>query len=735
MKNVLLIWVDSNINENNTDCSNTIKQFKRVVNNVHAFTDSEECVEFVQTITNNKVCMIISGSLGKHIVPHVHNMSQVDTIFIFCSNKEWHKEWTKEWLKIKGIFTDITSICETLKQAAHKGDENAIPISFMASNKKVDQLDPSFMYTQILKEILLTIDFEEKHFKEFIAYCRDKYNDDENELKNVLQLQKTYKNKIPIWWYTWDAFLYPMLNQALRLMDADIIIRMGFFINDLQRDIQRLHSKQFNNDQLGTTFTVYRGQGLSQKDFTEMTNTKGGLLSFDNFLSTSRNRSVSLSFAQQAATNPDLVGILFVMSINPAHSTTPFASVSDVSYFHKEDEVLFSMHTIFRIGDIKPLNGNNHLYKVNLALTSDNDQELRTLTDRIRQETFPDSRGWFRLGLLLIKMGQFNKAQEVCEVLLDQATHESGKAPIYYQLGQIKYNQGEYQEALSFHEKALTIRQQLLPFNHPDLGDSYNRIGSVYYSMGDYPKALSYYEKSLTIRQQSFASNHPNLGASYNNIGLVYYKMGDNPKALSSYEKTLAIQQQSLPANHPDLGVSYVNIGGLYYSMKDYPKALSYYEKALALKQQSLPANHPDVALSYVGIGNVYYSMSDYSKALLSYEKALIIRQHSLSPNHPDLAMSYNNIGSVYYIMGDYSKALSYYEKDLIIRQKSLTSNHPDLGASYSHIGRMHEKLNKHSKAQSFYERAIQIGQQSLSTNDPRLQKWTTNLERMKKNL
>ncbi|CAF1063484.1 unnamed protein product, partial [Adineta steineri] len=668
MKNVLLIWVDSNINENNTDCSNTIKQFKRVVNNVHTFTDSEECVEFVQTITNNKVCMVISGSLGKHIVSRVHNMSQVDTIFIFCNNKEWHKEWTKEWLKIKGIFTDITSICETLKHAAHKGDENAIPISFMASNKKLDQLDPSFMYTQILKEILLTIDFEEKHFKEFIAYCRDKYNDDENELKNVLQLQKTYKNKIPIWWYTWDAFLYPMLNQALRLMDADIIIRMGFFINDLQRDIQRLHSKQFNNDQLGTTFTVYRGQGLSQKDFTEMTNTKGGLLSFDNFLSnqalrlmdadiiirmgffindlqrdiqrlhskqfnndqlgttftvyrgqglsqkdftemtntkggllsfdnflsTSRNRSVSLSFAQQAATNPDLVGILFVMSINPAHSTTPFASVSDVSYFHKEDEVLFSMHTIFRIGDIKPLNGNNHLYKVNLALTSDNDQELRTLTDRIRQETFPDSRGWFRLGLLLIKMGQFNKAQEVCEVLLDQATHESGKAPIYYQLGQIKYNQGEYQEALSFHEKALTIRQQLLPFNHPDLGDSYNRIGSVYYSMGDYPKALSYYEKSLTIRQQSFASNHPNLGASYNNIGLVYYKMGDNPKALSSYEKTLAIQQQSLPANHPDLGVSYVNIGGLYYSMKDYPKALSYYEKALALKQQSLPANHPD---------------------------------------------------------------------------------------------------------------------------------------------
>ena len=62
--------------------------------------------------------MIISGALGQHIVPVVHNMSQVDSIFIFCSNKQYHEQWTKEWSKIKGVFTKITPICEALKQAA-----------------------------------------------------------------------------------------------------------------------------------------------------------------------------------------------------------------------------------------------------------------------------------------------------------------------------------------------------------------------------------------------------------------------------------------------------------------------------------------------------------------------------------------------------------------------------------------------------------------------------------------
>ncbi|CAF4157391.1 unnamed protein product [Adineta steineri] len=692
-QNVLLIWLDNNINDDNADCYNTIKQLKRVVNNVNTFIDSEQCVEFIQTITDNKICMIISESLGKHIVSHVHNMSQVHSIFIFSNNQECDKQWTTEWPKIKGIFTDITSICEAITRATHQCDQNAISISFVAPNKKLDQLDPSFMYTQILKEILLTIDFEDKHFKEFITYCREAFVENKYDLHNIEKLERDYHDRIPIWWYTCQCFLYSMLNQALRLMDVDIIVRMGFFINHLHRDIQRLHSEQFHSQKSGKIFTVYRGQCLSKEDFTEMTKTKGGLLSFNNFLSTSTSPGVSLCFAPQAATNPGLVGVLFVMSINPTHSTTPFASVSDVSYFHTEDEVLFSMHTVFRIGDITPMDENNNVYQVNLTLTNDNDQDLRTLTDHIRQEIFPDSKGWYELGLLLIKMSQFNMAQEVNEVLLHQATNESNKANIYHQLGRIKYYQGEYQQALSYYEKALAIRQQSLPSNHPDFGDSYHNIGMVYSKIGGYSKALSYCEKALEIKEQSLPFNHPHLAMSFYNIGLVYDSMGD------------------------------------------YSKALSYCKKSLAIRQQSLPSNHPDFGDSYNNIGNVHYNMGDYPKALLSYEKALEIRQQSLPSNHPDLSGSYNNIGLVFGSMGNYPKALSFHQKALAIRQESLLFNHPDLGGSYNNIGAVYENMGNYSKAHSFYERAADIGEQSLSSNHSDLHQWRKNFENIKKKL
>jgi tetratricopeptide (TPR) repeat protein len=601
VQNVLLVWLDNNIDDNNNDCRNTITQLRRAVNTINTFTDGQECVQFLEDIQDNKVCMIISGALGQHIVPRVHDMSQVDSIFIFCGNRKYHEQWAKDWPKIKGVFTEISPICEALKMAAQQCEQDAMPMSFMAtggdaSNKKLDQLDPSFMYTTIMKEILLVIKFERQHFMEYINYCRQALGDNEGELKNVTKFERKYRDETPIWWYTFECFLYPMLNRALRLMDADIIIKMGFFIGDLHRHIEQLHNDQFTGHHSHKSFKVYRGQGMSKTDFEQLTKSKGGLLSFNNFLSTSKDREVSLGFARRALPNQDMVGVLFVMAIDPSKSTTPFASITDVSYFkEKEEEVLFAMHTVFRIGEITPMGENHRLVRVELTLTSDNDPDLRVLTDRIREETFPNNEGWERLGSVLLKMGQTEKAQQVYEILLEQTTEESAKAPIYNQLGWVKYNQGEYTEAITFYEKALEIDKKTLPPNDPSLAISYNNIGNVYQNMGDYSKALSSHEKALAIKQQSLPSNHPDLGGSYNNIGMVYDSMGDYPKALSSYEKALAIQQQSLPPNHPDLGMSYNNIGVVYKNMGDYSKARSFYERAVEIGQKSLPSNHPDL--------------------------------------------------------------------------------------------------------------------------------------------
>jgi len=58
-------------------------------------------------------------------------------------------------------------------------DQNLVSISFLKlsdvpSNQNLDQIDQSFIYTQIMKGILLfIIDFEQKHINDFLTYCRE----------------------------------------------------------------------------------------------------------------------------------------------------------------------------------------------------------------------------------------------------------------------------------------------------------------------------------------------------------------------------------------------------------------------------------------------------------------------------------------------------------------------------------------------------------------------------------
>ncbi|CAF1308311.1 unnamed protein product [Adineta ricciae] len=763
MPSVVTIWLHDSVDHNNKDFQYTISQLERIVSHVNTFTDNDECVEFILNSSQNKVYIILSDLVGRYLVPCIHDMPQVDSIFIFCENQRRHKTWTTISTKIKGVFIDIKSLYEAVKNIFNRYEQNAMPMSFLASERRLDQLNPSFMYTQLFKEVLLTINFGDEHIKQFIHDYPTALAINSKQSSDVDQLVNDYLANEPIWWYTRGTILHSMLNRALRVIDGEILVRMGFFITDLHRHIEQLHREQIINTSFSNIFTVYRGQGLSREDFEELSKTKGGLMSFNYFLSTSTKRDFAYHYADSNAYNPDLVGILFNIQVDPTQTSTPFAFIENVSNFSVEAEVLFTMPSVFRIHEIKPLCTDHPIYEVNILLTSDVDKELSTLTHYIRQENYLDGDGWSRLGQLLIKLSQNQKAEEIYNVLLSQTSNDNDKWLIYYQLATVQDHQGaylkaielcqraveiceksfspnpshlatsynniggvyehmgEYQKALEYYEKALSVELKSLPTNHPDMATSYNNIGLVYHYMGDYPKAVLYLQSTISIWEHSLPANHPVLATSYTNIGSVYTQTGEYPKALRYFQSALSIQQQSLPVNHPDLATSFSNIGLIYKNMGDYPEALIYFEKALLIHEQAFPANHPHLATFYNNIGSVYSRTGEYQKALEHYEKALSIDQQSLPASHPHLATSYSNISLVYHHMSDYQEALKYYEKALSIRQQSLPANHPDLAALYHNIGGVYSNIRDHSKALEYYRKALSIWKQSLPANHPHL--------------
>ncbi|CAF0766880.1 unnamed protein product [Adineta steineri] len=733
-QNYLLVWVDASIDETNKDCQDTLAQLKNVVNDVNLCTQPDQCIQVLNHFDRERAFVITSGSLGQHLVPEIHDMPHLDAIYIFCGDKSRHQEWTQNWTKIKGVHTNIKEICQALQLAVKQCDQDSIAVSFltvneMASADNLNQLEPTFMYTQIFKEILLDIDYDRKAIRYLAACCREIFSGNTIELQVINEFERDYDPQQAIWWYTRECFTYKMLNQAVRTLDADIIINMGFFLRDVHQKIQQLYKQQVSTYER-KPFLLYRGQGLMKSDFEKLQKTKGGLISFNNFLSTSKTKDVSLGFAQGASAQPNKVGILFIMCIDPCIKSTPFASIKEESYFKEEEEILFSMHTVFRVIAIEQMDNKNQLYQVELQLTSDDDQQLRLLTDRIRKEG--DGTGWQRVGKLLLEIGQFNKAEELYNVLLEQTSSEGEKAHYYVSLGIVQYQKGDYEKSIWYYEQALQIEQKTLPSNHPNLASSYNNIGSTYVNMREYSKALSYFEKALEIKQKTLPLNQPKLATSYNNIGSTYFDMGEYSKALSYFEKALEIKRKTLPSNHPDLATSYYCIGLVYNDIGEHWKALSSHEEALKIRQKTLPSNHPLLATSYTNLGNVYNNMGEYSKALSYYEQGLEIQEKTLPSSHPDLATSYNNIGIVYEKMKENSKALSFFEKALEIEQKTRPSNHSELASPYNNIAKVYYNMKNYSKALSYYERALTIWQGALPPNHPNIQNVKKSIEIVK---
>ncbi|CAF0777012.1 unnamed protein product [Adineta steineri] len=294
---------------------------------------------------------------------------------------------------------------------------------------------------------------------------------------------------------------------------------MGFFVRDLHRQIEQLYT-QMN---IGDSLIVYRGQGIIHSEFQKLKKSQAGLLSFNNFLSTSTDRQVAALYAESASQNPDLIGILFQMEIDPTVSTAPFVSLDNISHFgDQEKEILFSTHTIFRIGKMEQVQ--DHVWIINLILTKDDDVQLMCLTRHMRKMTQQPT-AIHRLGSLMIKMGEFNKAKEIYTTLLERTSDNDRqqRAQVYHQLGFINAAGGELTSALSHYQQSLKIYLTYMASDDPQLSPTFSNTGSVFKQQGDLERALQYFEHALYIDLHSPQSNRLKIATDYNNIGGVLH--------------------------------------------------------------------------------------------------------------------------------------------------------------------------------------------------------------------
>ncbi|CAM4752651.1 unnamed protein product [Rotaria magnacalcarata] len=710
----IIIWLDANMDEANCDYQQSITKLRCIVDSIKLFRNEDDCNAFLQRVNEQRFSLILSENCGENLIPKLLHSSQLDFIYILSTDTIAFEHLLKQSRKINGVFSDISAICNQIKQNTHQCKYENMPISIISAScqNNLNVLDSSFMYTQLIKQVLLEIEYGEQSKQELVNFL---CSQNSSNINSIHTFDRDYYNETPIWWYTKEPFIYSMLNTALRTQDNETIIKMGSIVRDVHRQIEQVYLK--TDRQIKRI--VYRGQCISHAELEKIQLSHGGLFSFNNFLSTSTNQQVAYLFADSARNCPELVPVLFQIEIDPSISSTAFAPLNGISYFSdQEAEILFSMHTVCRIENAHRID--DRLWKIDLTLTDDNDEQLKRLTNYMQEEIeeLPVSH---RLGHLMIKMGEFDRAEQLFYGIINAT---SGKdlekiAYLYHQLGFVKYSQGDNSTALEHYEKSRKIRENTPSVIDLKQAKTYSAIGTVYTDMTNYSAALSYFEKSIAIKEKFLSPIDPDWTITYNNMGKVCYMTGDYSSARLYFEKAIESKEKSLPPIHPSLAIAYNNFAATLKLMEDYSTSLLYYEKALEIEQKSLPPKHASLAITYNNIAGIHISKGDYTFALSYLEKTLDIQQHSLPPTHYNLAKTYNNIGTIHLSMGNHSIALSSQEKALEIQQNSLSSTDPNIGTTYYNIGKTYLSIGNYSNALVYLQKALEIQEKSLPINHP----------------
>ena len=141
----------------------------------------------------------------------------------------------------------------------------------------------------------------------------------------------------------------------------------------------------------------------------------------------------------------------------------------------------------------------------------------------------------------------------------------------------------------------------------------YNKRGFSYANSGEFDKAIGFYEKAISIKS--------NYAEAYYNLGYSFHKLGQLDRAVRSYKKVVEIKPD-YAETHSNKILSVI----CYFSKGQVPDALDLLN--------ILIKDSPEDALLFNMLGGCYASLGQIDMAIENYEMALTYKPNYAIPQH-----------------------------------------------------------------------------------------------------
>ncbi|CAF1213642.1 unnamed protein product [Rotaria sp. Silwood1] len=367
----ILVWLDPNVDSNNENLQ-TQERLREILTCLITFDTVETCEHWLKKCSSDeKIILIVSGTYGREIVPKIHHLQAIITIYIYCLDVEHNKVWSQNFAKIRNVISSTDTLLHelSLDQINLESVEDSKALKIYKHEQQVCSLDTktmSFVYYQLLLEILISPSYitTQGTFYELIHTLRQYSSDDQYGTNLINEFQKTYHRNKAVSWLIRDTPLIRFVNKALREQDIDMLFELRFLLVDIHSLLTTHQARSLN---------VYKLQLMLKNEMENIRANPGQLLIVNGFLFASTNMSQLMS---TITNNDQYETILFDIKADFRPGVVPFAFLRDIdsSIQHRIDrEVLFMCGSIFEVG---PLIYEDSIWKLQLKLASESDSSI-----------------------------------------------------------------------------------------------------------------------------------------------------------------------------------------------------------------------------------------------------------------------------------------------------------------------------------------------------------------------
>ncbi|HKX31312.1 MAG TPA: CHAT domain-containing tetratricopeptide repeat protein, partial [Blastocatellia bacterium] len=200
-------------------------------------------------------------------------------------------------------------------------------------------------------------------------------------------------------------------------------------------------------------------------------------------------------------------------------------------------------------------------------------------------------------------------------------------------LGNIYKERGDFAQAEPLYRRALTIAEQTLPPEHPNVGLFLSNLGNLYRERGEYGRAEPLFQRALAVKEKTLGPTHFSVAYTLNDLAFVYSEKGRYAEAEPLFQRALTILEKAAGPEHFSVATVLNNLGTLYRRKGDYAQAEPLYRRALALREKAFGPLHPLMATSYGELARLSAGQGDRARAVASMADANQVSEHNLALN------------------------------------------------------------------------------------------------------